>query len=178
MPQISLSFKKEVSDYFEDVLSELNKGKTEGKYVDIQSFMREVLRNYVSAAWSNYLSWVETKTINNRPIENLNIVEIKDFEVMEEPTVEGETKVVLVIGKTMKTRLLDVFPFESAWQIEAVKGYPITPKKYKNIADLAKFIIMGQIMPTIQKIEIATLLDEEKLILKEEEEAKTPEKKE
>jgi len=169
MPVLKLHFPKELVDpeNFEDLLLEVNKEIPEegNKFKSREDWMRSLLRNYAVASINSYQRWVATKYLptTTRPIQvpELDLWE-GDPEGLDDGN-EGEL-VSLTIGELQYKYLKTATMWENTYQREIVKSVI----EHKNVACLARFILLNSLLQVQAKVDEEKLKEEEQEILKEE----------
>ena len=169
MPIIKISFSDELADYFEDILSELNESRTGDKYVDISSFLREKLRDYVVQSWKNYLTWKETGVVGQMDLKDVKAVDVANG---LEHVVPGEKQLTLCVGDLMVKRLQIIVP----WEQGILKKLNPRAQEYVNIGHRAKALLLGTIIEEAGKVDEKQMRDEDKILAAEKEE-KEPEQR-
>lgn len=165
MPKIEFYLPIMIEESLEDVLLFLNRDRTEdSKYVDIQSWMRERLRDYINKAYPPFLTWKLTKRVGSNSDVELELIKFEGMEKTSLPKEhKSDKKIVLVVGNFMKKRLIDLLPWENAIQLTIARS----SIKYVNVAHFVRNYLSMELVTLIGQVE-TLLLEEEEESLKEE----------
>lgn len=174
MPVLKLHFPREYVDKesFEDILLQINKQMgDQGKFKRRDDWMRSLLRNYAVNSISSLNRWETTKLIPTAAggaisLPNLNLWK-GDVDGLEDGA-EGES-VNLLVGKLQYEYFKRVVAWENTYQREIQKS----DIEHKNVAALARFVILHAMLAVQAKVDEERLLEEEK-VLQEEPEGEDP----
>ena len=158
MPIIKVSFSEELADYFEDILTELNESRTGDKHVDISSFFRDKLRDFVVQSWKNYLTWKETGVVGQ-----LDLKDVKAAEVAAglEHVVPGEKQFTLSVGELMVKRLQVIVP----WEQGILKKLNPKTQDYANLGHRVKALLLTLIIEEAGKVDEKQMRDEDRILV-------------
>jgi hypothetical protein len=135
----------------------LNESKTGDKYVDISSFFREKLRDYVVQSWKNYLTWKETGVIGQLDLKDVRAVDVPNE---LEHVVPGEKPFTLCVGELMVKRLQVIVP----WEQGILKKLNPKAQEYVNLGHRVKTLLLALIIEEAGKVDEKQMRDEDKIL--------------
>lgn len=165
---MKLHFPREYVDKesFEDFLIQVNKQSGgQGNFRNLDDWMRSLLRNYALNSVSSLNRWETTKLIPTATGGAIRVPELTfwkgDAEGLEDGA-EGEP-VNLMVGKLQYEYLKRAVAWENTYQKEIQKS----EIEHRNVAALARFVILHAMLAVQVKVEEEKLIEEEKALQKE-----------
>lgn len=148
---------------FEDFLLQVNKqAGGQINFKNLNDWMKSLLRNYAINSITSLNRWETTKLIPTAAGGAISVPDLKfwkgDADGLEDGA-EGE-QVNLMVGKLQYEYLKRAVAWENTYQHEILKS----EIEHKNVAALARFIILHAMLAVQAKIDEERLLEEEKAL--------------
>jgi len=168
MPVLTLHFPKELMDeeFLEDLLLHVNKkAEDQARFKRRDDWMRAVLRGYLVNSLDSLSRWKATKIL---PTVTGGMISVPILTFWEgdpdglDDGAEGE-RVNLLVGNLQYTLFKKAVAWENTYQREILKSVV----EHKNVAALARFIIINAMLTVQTKIDEERLLEEEKALQEE-----------
>lgn len=161
--EIRLYFPEVYAEYFDDILIQANKGKSEKeKFRDITSLLIFKIREYISNLYPSYVSWLPAKNFNNTKLD-ISFTPYK-IENLEDVGFDNDKLVVLSLTGRTTDKLFTLMAWVNAIQDEINKKTNVQKPdcfNFKKPSEFLKNLITEALKPLLKQVEEDEIKEED-----------------